>query len=228
MKVKFPNLYKALGEIKTSRDAYKAARAEQEVWLDRYSKYKGDFATEIQHAKDKIAKLEDQERNAKQANIEKLLAANHELAVMAGERAKQPINYADPNLIGLLQAANLGTMSYERATSAAEQYRGNQNVLKLLQDTFAKKNIASGIDQLVYDPGQYEKAMSDQIYSAVWHDNHPAGAMQLLGKWAKLEGVDLPDVGDAGMMEAAYRGAGLPDPNVAKAVEAARQSAGLS
>lgn len=208
MKDKFENFHKYLSGIGPVRQEIKNAIAEQQTWKSRYDK---DGAKDLIAQVDrKIAELQSRQSAQKQGEYEHMMKTNRELIAAAREKAKTPIVPSN-DLVNTLQVFKLSKPNYEQASGLIAPYKGQQNVLRLLQSELKTQGIASDIDSHVLDLGQMERALQEHAYHVAINNGDPGGYMKLVGKFAEHEGIELPKAGNDAMLAGLRQGAGLSE-----------------
>ena len=207
MKDKIEKLRKAAEAVKLERQAINQAIKEQESWKAKYNK--SEAVNEIADVERKIQALKANAGAKNQANYEALSLLAREITDTAKANASKPIDLNDAKLTNALQLLSLGKFDYTQATGLASQFIGNRPALDLLRRTMQEKGINSGIDNMVYDPGAYDEALKEHLYNIFWQDGTPGGLINLLGKIAKFEGLEIEGLDSSYIVDAARKGAGL-------------------
>lgn len=211
MKDKFLNLYKRAGSVREFRQAVNAQKAEQQAWLNKYSKNPDDFQDLIKKAKGDISKIDNGLQAYHQKLSEDLINGVFEILDLAAERAQQPIDLSDTRLINAISLARNGNLSYEQANGIAYQFVGQQNALRLLKSTFDVNKIHNSIETMIYDPEAMKSKAQEFVNHVVFQNGAPETFMRFMADIARLEGItDLPEIGNEAIIDGARKGAGLP------------------
>ena len=214
MNDKYEKLFKLLAAVRPERQTRNGQLAEQENLLKKYNKNPSDFAREIQMTQQQISHLKN-DANARNNQLRaEIMDLSRGIADELAAKANTSLDLTDVKFINALQLANLVNLDYRQATSLAEQFRGNQAAIRLLKSKFDERKITSGIDELMYDPAKVMDTIESHVINITGLNKPAEGLMRYIGKLAKYEGIDLPEVGGDDIWDGARAGAGL-EPAVA-------------